>query len=287
MADHHLTSAVEQFTQAVWALGDKDLETPWAWRDYDEGLRVAFFRTYEQLRELAASLETARARSGPPVTTAQRALMAYHNAYRDLGAVLIGVDEQLASRPPAPEEWPVTRAYSHLVRADRTFFTLVHYAVRRARGADDLPAEISDEAWEAYWVNDGFTSLKEDPTLEGLVGYYAAHHQRVLGELQDIQEHELQAPSTFWESAPMSVRFRLHRFDSHLRQHTIQIEKSLVALGWPQTEALRLLRLIHNALSQVEGSLIGAPDLETSARGELADELASRAREMGGSQGAA
>ena len=64
----------------------------------------------------------------------------------------------------------------------------------------------------------------------------------------------------FWESTPMPLEFRLHRFDAHLRQHTIQIEKTLKAIGLPFTEAKRLLRLIYAALADVENQAIGLED---------------------------
>ena len=33
------------------------------------------------------------------------------------------------------------------------------------------------------------------------------------------------------EGEPMTAQFRLHRFDSHLRQHAVQAEKTLHSLG--------------------------------------------------------
>jgi hypothetical protein len=50
----------------------------------------------------------------------------------------------------------------------------------------------------------------------------------------------------------MPLRFRLHRFEEHLRQHTIQIDKTLVGIGKPPTEAHRLVRNVYNALADVE-----------------------------------
>ena len=58
----------------------------------------------------------------------------------------------------------------------------------------------------------------------------------------------------------MSLRFRLHRFDSHLRQHIIQVEKTLASIGYPINEAKSLLRHVFAALADVEGATIGARD---------------------------
>ncbi len=46
-----------------------------------------------------------------------------------------------------------------------------------------------------------------------------------------------------------------------MRQHTVQIDKTLAALGHGPTEARRLLRMIYGALAGAEGALIGAEDV--------------------------
>jgi hypothetical protein len=75
-------------------------------------------------------------------------------------------------------------------------------------------------------------------------------------------------------------RFRLHRFDSHLRQHTVQVEKTLVALGRGPSEARRLLRLIHAALAEVEGATIGAPDAGAAVCAYTATAISARADDI-------
>ena len=84
-------------------------------------------------------------------------------------------------------------------------------------------------------------------------------HRRVLRELADVGDDELERPALFWDGAK-PVRFRMHRFEEHLRQHTIQVDKTLVALGHPPTEAERLVRNLYNAvagLESVSGAAVG------------------------------
>jgi hypothetical protein len=114
------------------------------------------------------------------------------------------------------------------------------------------------------------------------MAYYDRLHQRVLSDFVGIQDAELDAPTVFWESEPMPVEFRLHRFDSHLRQHTIQVEKTLEMLDLQPNEAKRLLRLIYVALAQVEGTVMGAPDFGLERRDTLAVTIANRAEELEG-----
>jgi hypothetical protein len=84
----------------------------------------------------------------------------------------------------------------------------------------------------------------------------------------------------FWETQPMSLRFRLHRFDSHLRQHTIQMEKTRQMLGLPHPEALRLWRMIYAALAEVEGAGLGSGGLGYEDCEALAEEIHARRLEI-------
>ena len=78
----------------------------------------------------------------------------------------------------------------------------------------------------------------------------------------------------------MPLRFRLHRYDSHLRQHTIQVEKILATIGQPLNEAKRLLRLTYHALAEVEGICLGIPELGEQERAEAAQQIATRTQEI-------
>ena len=78
----------------------------------------------------------------------------------------------------------------------------------------------------------------------------------------------------------MPLEFRLHRFSSHMRQHTIQVEKTLVMLGCPPSETWRLLRIIYSALAAVESVTIGDESFDLKRQNELAEEIARRTGEI-------
>jgi hypothetical protein len=119
-----------------------------------------------------------------------------------------------------------------------------------------------------------------DGPLAGLQAYHEAFHQRVLDEFATITEAELAVSSLYWEKQEISLRFRLHRFDSHLRQHTVQIDKTLSALGRPPSEARRLLRLVYAALAEAEGATLGAPDVGAGLSREAAATIAARTHQI-------
>ena len=277
-----LARAVEQFASLTQGVPDSALAREWAWGAYDsEGVRFAFFRTYEELCELATKIAAERLAHGPAVSTAQRILAQYHAAYRDLQAALLGIEADEAGRAPAEGEWSPRRVVAHIVGADLGFFGVIRYALDRHRSGDGRPAEVPDEAWDAMLGEDEASIVaKLDGPLEGILSYHETLHERVLREFSDISEEELAAPSIYWEGYEMSLRFRLHRFDSHLRQHTVQIDKTLEDIGHRPNEARRLLRLIYAALAEAEGATIGAWDGSAELRHKVAETIAARTAEI-------
>lgn len=276
----NLLRAVEKFASLTQPLSGTDLEREWSWMEYSEGVRFAFFRVYEELRQLAARLGTIRANSDYSLTNAQRTLAQYHSAYRDLQAILLGISDENALHSPAEDEWPVREVLIHVIAAERAFFAVNFDALERVRTGDGRPLEMSEEAWQAIWVGDTFDQHKESAPSSELLAYYGELHRRVLGEFAGITEDELSIPAVFWESSPMTVEFRLHRFDAHLRQHTVQAEKTLEAIGFPLGEAKRLLRLIYAALAEAEGPTIGAWDLGLEKQEMVANQIAEYTNEI-------
>lgn len=284
MPDPALVHAVEQLASLTLGVPDSDLDREWGWGAYDEeGVRFAFFRIYEELRELAAKLATERSARGPKNSTAQRILAQYDHAYRDLQAALLGAEGNAVDRAPTEGEWPIRKVVAHIVGAELGFFVVVKYALERRRSGDGRAAEIPDEAWDTISGIDeaSFQALVDGPFVD-IQSYHETLHDRVLRELADIREEELTAPSMYWEGYEMSLRFRLHRFDSHLRQHTVQVDRTLEALGYPPNEAKRLLRLIYGALAEAEGATIGAWGTGRDLRHDTAQSINARADEIAG-----
>jgi uncharacterized damage-inducible protein DinB len=275
-----LQSSIERFSRLTFSLSDADLERPWTWGDYDEGVRFAFFRTYEELRDLAVTLGVERFKAGLPPTSAQRILAQHQAAFNDLAAALLGLTEEQSNLPPAQGEWPLRRILRHIAETEGTFFAINTYALERARAQDGLPLAMSDQAWEAFWAGDPFDELAESGAFSQMWAYFQDLHQRVLVAFAGVSDAELDEPVVFWESTPMPLRFRLHRFESHLRQHTIQVDKALAALGLAPGEARRLVRLLYAGLADVQGQLIGAGEFGAQACADLAQAIDRRIDEI-------
>lgn len=255
------------------ALSDPELDTPWAWRDYDEeGLRFAFFVAHLELQDLAAALADSRAHHAPPTLT-QRILGQYHRAYRDLTGALAGVRDDELDRAPAADEWPLRRVVDHMLDAESGFATAIELALERDT---EHPEKPSKAEWEAHDV-----PVRAEGDVAGVRDALFRSHVRVL-RFASLLDDDLETPSHFWESEPYPIGFRLHRFEEHMRQHTIQADKTLVAIGHPPTEAERLVRLLYGALADVESASLGmnvagnAVERTAATIAELADRAAAR-----------
>jgi uncharacterized damage-inducible protein DinB len=282
MTDSILSKLIDDFARLVVSLPDTELERPWAWGAYDsEGLRFAFFRIFEELRELSVKIAYQRFASGVGITSAQRILANYHQAYKDLCILLLGLSTQELEREPEAGEWSIKRTYAHIVGAEAGFLVITKYALERARINDNRPEVVPDAAWDAILrlEEPEFIAILEG-TFDTLYSYHASLNDRVLNELSDITEEELSTPSQYWEGYDLDLRFRLHRFESHLRQHIIQIEKILASQGQPWNEARRLLRMIYAALAQVEGARLGYEDSSEALVATTAQEIKSITSEI-------
>lgn len=280
MFDIRLTRAVENFAVRMLPLSEKDLESEWKWKDHDEeGIRFAFFVTLQELRHLAVILSTLR----PKQTPAQHILSQYHAAYMDLQAALIGVSPEGEDKAPAEGEWSIRRAYAHILGTDIGFTSVVRYALESHRAGSWKPERMSDEdEIRIVGMSEAeFESLTGGP-LEGMLAFHRTFHAEIINEFSRISDEELGLPSTFWEETRFSIRHRLHRYEAHFTQHTIQIDKTLVAIGQTPSESKRLIRKLYAALAEAEGMMIGAEKMDDTAIRATASSISERTREIEG-----
>jgi hypothetical protein len=261
-----VTQAVERICRVMVRLPDEAMDRPWAWRMYDEeGLRFALLMTHHELRDLAVRLAAARAGSTPGESERIRAQ--YHEAYRDLTGLMHRVRDDELDREPAPEQWPVRQVIRHMIGALYGFSAVVQLATDAHGRGEPLREPTDDEFARAKGMpapQDRIASGDREDVANALF----AAHRRALGAMALVPDEQLGQPALFWDGE-MPLRFRLHRFEAHLRQHTIQVEKTLLGIGHPATEAERLVRLVHVALAGVES---------LAADGVCEDERAAVAR---------
>lgn len=278
MSQNQLFSAINRLANASHAFSDVDMSQPFHWRKHGEGVRLALIGTYHELRDLAARLASQRSQNGPAVTLAQHVLGQYHLGYRELQAALLGVTNEQFEQEPAAGEWPLRIILGHIMNAERTFFTLIIYGLEQQQLGAQRPFHFPEnEVERVTGSNDAFYDIIDNQSLPAIWRAYDEFHQRVLDKLVIVPDEQFLGPSpVWWEEEEYSLQYRLHRFDAHLRQHLVQIEKTLLWLNRPETEASRFLRLIFRALAEVENATLGAPELGKAERQALAKTVQDR-----------
>jgi len=268
-----VTQAVETLVRATVDLPDAEMGRAWVWREYDEeGLRFALLMAQHELRDLAVRL--AAMRPAPP-TQAQRILGQYHHAYRDLTGALAGVRDEDLDRVPKEGEWPLREVIEHMLGAEYGFLGTVQYARDPDRPADE---EEAGDRWPTWRKEHGYAAPGSVPgDIADVRNAMFEIHRRVLRELGDLRDQDLEKLAGFWDGLK-PIRFRMHRFEAHMIQHTIQVDKTLEWLGRAPTEARRLVRVLYRDLAAVE--MLSSDGFGQRERDEVAKTINERATEI-------
>jgi DinB superfamily len=236
---------------------DADLEKVWAWKgDSEIELRYAFYRILEDFERAGIDAAAALAKAGASRGRAADVIAPSTAARWDLQGLLVRLPDQAWDAKPGGEEWTVRQTLGHVIGGQRSYGVNVAWWQAQALPVDaNLPAarpkEIddtlpSDEEEEAGTPAEVRARLDEvtDRSTERLAGLPA----------------ERLAYGTRWVDFAVDIGFRLGRWSSHLREHTVQVEKTLVMLNHTPTEVDRLIRLILAEWGRAEAVVYGSGD---------------------------
>ncbi|HWQ46204.1 MAG TPA: DinB family protein [Longilinea sp.] len=241
---------LDTFTSRMYKVTDQQLDIPWAWNEYKgEGIRFAYFRIYEELRSAAARVSRSQ-------SMVERILAQNNLAYWDLRATLLGLPDDLLDKTPAPNEWSPRQIIKHVAEVEWGFFGCLRFFLEKPEEFRRIPKEFFDDHYANYgnFRTDSFSG-----SLSSMLDFFEIVHYQVLTDLETMPEVYLADRCYYWEEEPQSIEFRLHRFHSHLRQHTIQMAKTLPVIGYQPNESCRLLGMIDQAYAELEGKYIGCP----------------------------
>ncbi len=270
-ARRSLAETVLHFAESTRSWPDFRLESGvWGWDDYEE-VRYAHLHTVLELRAFAGWLRVARQQQGPPVTIAQQALGDAQVALRALQALLAPAGA-LFNKIPAPLEHPLRRILWHVNETEHYFLLTIANALA-GEGEGDGREPTPDELMAS--IGAGNQAIIEG-TPEEAWGALEQTHATLMSKLGGLTDVQVEQPSVMWEEKHYPISFRLWRYGAHLREHTIQVEKTLAWLGVQPSEADLHARQIYAALGEVEAALLGASELGAQRSLALADDLAAR-----------
>jgi len=167
---------------------------------------------------------------------------------------LVGVPETAFEQPPAEGEWSLRFVLAHVLNTDLRYLAAVRYACERQASGRGGPLRPPDESLPSRTGEE-----QRHGTIAELLGRLQATRDEVLGAVASIPDELLDAP-TNWTSWDLDVRFRIHRFAAHDREHTIQVRKTTRALGLQQSEPQLLLADAAVARGALEAAIRATPE---------------------------
>ena len=210
-----------------------DLGVPWRWHDADPPTDAAYalFNALEEEQMAAAAL-------APDTDEASRILTLAQVAFGQLRGLLASIDDDQLDRAPAEGEWSIRETMVHTIGGERSYRANTQHALVRA---DDEPLTLPAER-----------RPKPDPAdtsggVLDILAAFAARRAETDAALVGLDRYQL-ARASKWgpydASYGIDVRFRLHRFASHIVEHGVQCEKTIEALGITLNDPRAVVRAI-------------------------------------------
>ena len=235
-------------------VADASLEDPWRWRATDPEdveLRYGLYRIHERLEEAIGTIEVGRADGGESIGPAVPPLAAMAAARWELRGALAPLGEDAWDADPGGGEWTIRQTFGHIVNGQRSYGWYNAWylkegvvGVETVRPSEDvLPPEPTDE--EEAAGSPALAQARLDDVVDANIVAAAGLDAAAMGV------------SARWAGLPVTIDFRLGRYGSHIREHTVQVDKTLGMLGRQPSEVERLVRLILATYGRLEGLLIG------------------------------
>lgn len=248
----------------ILAIPELALVRPWAWiGGSEEEARYGVYRLSElfERAEIEARRELHRAGVEGGLTAA---IIAPADAARwDLHGLLAPLTAAELDGDPGGEEWSIRHALGHTINAQRAYGWATAWWQEQEFAVDDpgLPPSAPEALYATLPDEDG-------PEQAGSIDEIRTRLDATLDlsteRLAGMPEDRL-AYGGRWSGYAVSLGFRLGRWSSHIREHTIQVEKTLAMLGRVPTEPERLARLTLAAYGRAEAMVFGQPMAESAA----------------------
>jgi len=271
-------SHIERGLADLLAVPDAVLERSWPWPDHGEAdVRYGFFRILEDLEATAAAIDAERG----PRPLAEAIVAPVTVARWDLVGALLPLTGEELDTDPGDSEWTVRQAVAHIVSVQHAYAVYTGWwRAQGIRSRDALPAAapegLEDPAWD------------EATAADGIPDHIRRRLHQVVDEagasVLDVRPDELDIGGR-WSGLPVTVGFRYGRWSSHMSEHAVQVDKTLVWLGRQPSEVERLVRIAAGAWGRLE-SLIW-PGQAAGEATMLAVEAAHRTAETAASVRAA
>jgi hypothetical protein len=260
------------------SIPDARLTDPWSWKGgSEEEIRYGFYRIAESF-DLAAIDVAATMRAAGPERGRAADLCAPATAARwDLLGLLTPLPDEAWDADPGGGEWTIRQTLGHVIGSQRGYGVGTAWWQANPHPADDPALPFVPEA-----IFDGLPSDDAEAA-----GSPAEVRERLGFVLDQTTERLAGLPAdrlglaARWSGFAVTVGFRLGRMSSHQREHTIQVEKTLVMLDHRPTEVDRLVRHVLAAWGRAEASVYGSAEADAGDLLPILGDAAAGARVTG------
>lgn len=243
-------------SKALLDLPETALAGEWKWiGGSDQEVRYGAYRAAEALELAEGEARHVLAAEEADETQAARIIGLATAARWDLHGLLLAIDESALDTDPGADEWTIRLAMGHIISSQRAYGWGTAWWLANPHDADDpgLPPGIPEEMWE---------TLPDEATTEaeGSVEDLRMRLDQVLDlsaeRMAGLADERLRLAAR-WSGYAVTVGFRLGRWSSHIREHAIQIEKTMAMLGIIPDESRRLARHVLGAYGRAEAAVFG------------------------------
>lgn len=245
------------------AIPEAALTKPWAWiGGSEEEVRYGAYRAAEALELGEIEARGVAAGAEPGERHAARIIGPATAARWDLHGLLLPLHERLVDADPGGGEWPLRLVVGHVVASQRGYGWGTSWW--QANGHDASDPQLPAGAPESFWALLPDDSAEGQGSLDGVRARLDAILDLSTERLAGMPDDRLRLGAR-WSGFPVTVGFRLGRWSSHIREHAIQVEKTLAMLGHVPDEPARLVRLLLAAYGRAEAVVFGRQDVDATA----------------------
>jgi hypothetical protein len=248
----------------ILAIREDALEREWPWiGGGEEAVRYGMYRVYELFERAEVDARRQSQESGADGGLAAALIGPATTARWELHAVLAPLGDADIDADPGGGEWSIRQALGHIVNGQRAYGWSTGWWVQRRFALDDpeLPRSVPEDFWDDLPDEEG---PEQEGSLDEIRSRLDATLDGSADRLAGLPEESL-AFGARWSGFAVPVSFRLGRWSSHIREHTLQIDKTLAMLHRAPSEPERVLRLVFGAYGRAEAVVFGRRDADGAA----------------------
>jgi hypothetical protein len=248
----------------VSGIPDDDLQRSWTWRGAEVNVRHGLYRMVEVFEEGAEeALSKSRGSRLRDQSEAGR---------WDLHAVMLSLAESDLDADPGKEQWTIRKTLRHMLAAQDWFGRVLNDSLQLLARDAPVPLDMPDQILADFGPRPPYAK----GTIPEILRQFDELMDRALTAVDELEVLGKVDVPINWFGAPVTLGYFAHRQSVHLREHTIQIDKTLQSLGRTPTEVQRIAR----AQARAFAGMLLAPATTVTVKLDEAESVAAELAQL-------